>query len=102
MDSEEVDEKDSEIANSSRSNSLTLHPDKVVANTQAAAAITQKSYLFSHQIKDLKARLMKIMSDEAEATAEINVTFTFVGYIVCKRMLPIPISHIFRTSMPSR
>ena len=72
MDNEDVDEKDSETANSSRSNSLTLHPDKVVANAQAAAAIAQKSYLFSHQIKDLKARLMKIMSDEAEATAELN------------------------------
>lgn len=73
MDNEDAEEKDSkENSNHSRSNSLTLHPDKAVSEEPEPSIAAEKSDLFDYPIEELKARLKKIKQDDAETLPELN------------------------------
>ncbi|XP_076636125.1 sil1 nucleotide exchange factor [Colletes latitarsis] len=67
MDKEDAEEKDSdENSNHSRSNSLTLHPDKAIIEDHDSSVTADKSDLFDDPIEELKARLKKIKEDDGE------------------------------------
>lgn len=90
MDNEDAEEKDSkENSNHSRSNSLTLHPDKAVSEEPEPSIAAEKSDLFDYPIEELKARLKKIKQDDAETLPELNVIIFHLYRIhnVLKRFL---------------
>ncbi|XP_078049854.1 sil1 nucleotide exchange factor isoform X2 [Augochlora pura] len=74
MDSEEIEEKDSNenLNSNSNSNSLTLHPEKAIPEEEEPPVFSEKSNLFEYSLEELKARLKKIKQDEAETPPELN------------------------------
>lgn len=77
MDSDDVKEKDSETSNSSRANSVTLHPEKAIPDEQKPQVAIDKSKLDEYSVDELQSRLQKIIEDGTEK--DINVTSVFLG-----------------------
>lgn len=72
MDDEEVKEDTDESANRSNSNSLTLHPDKSVLESEEEEPVKIKkdSVSLKFPIDELKARLKKLKQEETEKNGE--------------------------------
>lgn len=66
MDSDDVKEKDSETSNSSRANSVTLHPEKAIPDEQKPQVAIDKSKLDEYSVDELQSRLQKIIEDGTE------------------------------------